>query len=453
MASDKKRTTAMDGCANKKQRRDDGQTAAGEEKQLEPLVIPPSQITLYRDALQSVFKFLSLRDLCHAMCVARSWHAAVGHMPCAGFQVCCTMERLVRLCSSSLSKHVAGLSATQPLDRTFASLTLRMPQLTSQGCTVLQAAATNVSLPHKLETLMLNLRRLSAAHIDAIIKGASQLQALVTLKIVLPSFLPTISFAPLASVALLRELQLNLASPSQPTEAQVDQLRALPHLRRMAVESLSSQSLSRLLRTPHNLRWQEVHTVQPVDAIASAALSTLPSLQDLTAWRCTDIGFLAHLVQLHTLNLFLEPSPWPATITADALIDGLSSCSQLTDLVLTAPFNCKHLCVLLPRLPLLTALWLWRMCELESLECLSSGPLVHRLRSLRLFGCNHASLHSIELLHLHELHALEELSKMVLGLFTPPSKLIPTLKKFEYTPSVRTVGAGGMDLNTNSTTS
>lgn len=209
----------------------------------------------------------------------------------------------------------------------------------------------------------------------------------------------------------------------------------------MAVEHLSSQSLAQLLRTPHGLRWQEIHAVKQVGAVASAAISSLPTLTTLITQFCGDIGFLTHLVQLRTLDLHLDPD---ATISPDAVVAGLSRCTQLTDLTITAPLNNKHLSVMLPCLPLLTKLCFFIMRELESLECLSSGLIVARLRSLRLYQCTHAALHSSELKHVYALTCLEDLtidesfagepfSELELWLHTPPSKLMPLLKSFDYT--------------------
>ena len=401
---------------------------------------------LYQHALDSVFDFLSLDDLSRVMAVSPSWWEAIRAMPCARLVTSCSLSRLVPLCSSTLSKHVHRVVDAAKSELTCEALyivALRMPQLISLQCSILPSQATKLILPHKLETLDLDLRNLTEAPINAIIKGISQLKALVTLRLRLPSLLPAISFAPLAAVESLQDLELVASTVSQPTDAHVDQLRSLPRLRRMAVDKLSNQSLTRLLRTPHSLAWVEIATVDPVDAVASAALAALSSLQVLTAGQCTDIGFLTQLVQLRSLSLHMQ-HPWPAAITADAVIDGLSCCTQLVELILTAPLNCKHLRVLLPRLPLLVVLWLWHMRELESLECFSSGPIGTQLRALKISHCNNAGLHSSELKHLTGLKALEELvlgrsfvealTPLELFFLTPPITVMPQLKQLVYTP-------------------
>ena len=452
MAGGKKRSKSKAGCSNKKkQRRDDEKIAAAAEEEEKqplfappPLVIPPSPIVrLYQDALQSVFKFLNLRELSRVMRTSRSWHAAVVQMPSAGFSVTCKPVRFRRLCSSVLSKHVSGLSGTAELRfKAVSTLALSMPQLTSLNCSVFPSLPNEViRLPHRLQTLDLNLGKHTAAGINAIIKGVCPLKAMTKLKLTFQAVTPAINFEPLAAVESLQHLHLDVTSSvSELSDAQVEQLRALPRLHWMAVENLSSLSLSRLLRTPHDLQWQQIQSVTTVDAVASAALSGLPTLHSLFTESCEDIGFLTHLVQLRALDL--NTLDWPETVTADAVVGGLSCCTQLTDLTLAAPLNGHHLSVLLPRLPRLTALRLLFMDELESLECLSSDPIVHQLRSLQLTCCQ--NLDSVELLHVHRLKVLESLSisqsfldplgNLEIHLFTPPSILIPTLKKFEYEP-------------------
>ena len=272
--------------------------ASAEEKQGSPVA------QLYQHALESVFGFLSLHDLSRVMAVSRAWCEVVRAMPCAQLVTTCSMPRLVPLCASTLSKHIVEFGEVESVTSELScealyTVALRLPQLCVLICTILPTEVSMVILPHKLVTLDLDLSKITGAGINAIIKGISQLKALVTLVLVLPSFLPAISFAPLAIVVSLQDLSLLLDTRSEPTDAQVDNLRVLSYLHLMHVHLLSTQSLARLLRTPHELRWQEIGSVGPVDAVASAALVALPSLQKLFAWDCTDIGFLSHLMAAH----------------------------------------------------------------------------------------------------------------------------------------------------------
>lgn len=89
------------------------------------------------------------------------------------------------------------------------------------------------------------------------------------------------SFAPLAAAANLRELNIERIIAPNMCQQQLDQLRTLPHLRKMNVRRLAADSLVYLLRAPHFLQWQELHEVYDVGDEVVVALSTLPTLTSL----------------------------------------------------------------------------------------------------------------------------------------------------------------------------
>jgi len=96
-------------------------------------------------------------------------------------------------------------------------------------------------------------------------------------------------------------------------------------------------------------------------------------------------------------------------------------------------------------MPLLTSLRLTDVTAVDSLRFLSSGPITRSLKELVLWWF-YPRLPLRELAHVHALSALTSLAlksvfrrspeSYTLRLYTPPSLLLPSLRQFEYDPSV-----------------
>jgi len=113
------------------------------------------------------------------------------------------------------------------------------------------------------------------------------------------------------------------------SDAQVAELRALPLLRKLEVQPMSTSLLRRLLAQPHELQWQQIALPEQLDDEVAALLPQLPSLSALdendTA-TCSDFDFLRRLPNLADVHVaFREPS---AAARIDSLMSGLQCCSH-----------------------------------------------------------------------------------------------------------------------------
>ena len=299
-------------------------------------------------------------------------------------------------------------------------------------------------LGESLESLTLHLKG-NAEHASAIndaIVTISQSPALEKLDLSLPSFFPAVSFAPLAVAPRLRVFRCWAVDCGQPTHPQIDELRMLPNdMHRLDLPNLGRDSLLYLLRSPHSLRWQEIHAVRDIDDEVSAALSTLPTLTLLrTYWECRSVSFLPALKQLRSLQLTMGSA---VRLAAD-LAAALSRCSQLTQLALCAQdVTSQHLSQALLHLPQLRELRLVECSALTSLSFLSQCiHLSHSLQLLLLSGSD-APAHPDEIRHVLTLKSLtllnidqffvEPLAPLLVQQLTPPSLLLPKLEQFRFT--------------------
>lgn len=227
------------------------------------------------------------------------------------------------------------------------------------------------------------------------------------------------------------------------TDAQVEQLRALPHLTQLS-SCLSTIQLCRFLRTPHTLRWQSLmdYPVE-VNAELSLLLPSLPSLALLSVNLLADCSpvFFSRLTNLVELALQLDDFTDPAAL--DSLASSLQTCTQITDLSLFhGLLTADQMSVMLSQCTDLCALHLSDASELDSLRFLSSGSIPRTLTSLTLEMCKHLPL--VELQHVHALQSLERLcvyysfaEKMdehTLAPYQPPSLLLPNLRTLKYYP-------------------
>ena len=391
-----------------------GPDEAEEEQREEAAAAQPPVTRLYKHALESIFAFLSLADLSRVLSVARSWSSAVSSMRCtdAVVESLPAGRSLLTLSASRLARHIGtlgslnnGIALSQESSH---SAGLRMSGLKSLFYKLSPLPDAPLILPPSLTRLRIDVSSASAAEVDVAIAAASRLPSLASLELQLhlSQLSPLVSFAPLRCSALQN---LGLLGWTTLTQAQADDLRALPHLTSL-FHWLDRPKLQMLLRAPHPLQWQKLRVDGPLDAELTGLLVSLPLLSVLVVADCENVSFLQSLPNLHTLAFykFAHRKPLPSP---EQTIQGIGQCAQLTSLnMANSPLTSAHMSALLERMPALSKLKLANMTSLESLSFLSSEPLQRSLTSLTLADCHHATLLTVELRHIFALQQLTHLT-------------------------------------------
>jgi hypothetical protein len=256
---------------------------------------------------------------------------------------------------------------------------------------------------------------------------------------------------PLVTAPALRSLELHLPSAVFESPAAVDALRSMPLLRSLSFDP-SAESFARLLQPPHQLRLESLWTGAPFTAEFGEAIVQLPALTDLDfSLGSLHTDFLRQLPNLR--QLYLSSLECPISADTDGVMNSLHSLVGLLELHLILggrfplPITADHLTTCLPHMPRLTGLQLSYPTALDSLRFLSSGPITHSLKKLQLSRYEpRLPLH--ELRHVHELSALTELclwsvfdralDEYTQSLYTPPSRLMPSLLEFVHSWEAQT---------------
>jgi hypothetical protein len=209
------------------------------------------------------------------------------------------------------------------------------------------------------------------------------------------------------------------------------------------VRPTSTSLLRRLLALPHDLQWQEILLLGPLDDEDAALLPRLPSLTELSltahAQLLDSLDFLPRLPNLVSIHCFYCDG-LVAQLTA-----ALQHCTNVTELALDCydDITAAHLADLLPRLPRLQSLLLLDL-TVDSLSFLAQAPLTSQLSRLILSYCT--KLPVAELRHVHSLLGLRELDICrsfvepmdpdcdELMALRPPSAALPLLESFSFTP-------------------
>ena len=426
--------------------------SAGDDAAAAESTGPPSAAVLYRHALEAIFGFLNQRELVKVLQVSKDWLAAVKSMASLGLTVRRPSVLLRVIAESTVGRHVAQLGA----DEIHISITLGllsvvarlMPQLRGLSCDLkLTPAQALLTFPPGLRELHLRITDgPTAADINAALRVVSRLPLLEGFILHLNDFDEQISFAPLSSLPLLRHLSI-LSPPHRPefSDAQVAELRALTLLQRLDVRPMSTPLLRRLLKQPHDLQWRRM--ILP-DDLSDAVVALLPQLPTLTgfgavfgnatsAMSCSNFDFLRQLPQLTHVGFRISEPSTAARI--DSLMAALPCCSQIEFLTISTDISAAHLSELLPRLPQLRTFCLGNS-RAETLSFLAQPPMTRQLAVLRLISCSRLPL--TELRHVHALRGLEDLlllasfdepmDSLCQSLHTPPSALMPQLKKFFF---------------------
>jgi hypothetical protein len=152
-----------------------------------------SRNPLYRDALGSVFSFLSLRELAASLSVSREWSAAVQSMRPAMLPADITAANIPALMSSRLRRHVCELGQLDEdadpklclSSNDLSALSHALPQLLSLNAAV-QPSDVPVLFPSRLQRLDLRVsQRPSIQQVltTEILASIDQLQQLHTLRL------------------------------------------------------------------------------------------------------------------------------------------------------------------------------------------------------------------------------------------------------------------------------
>ena len=397
----------------------------------------PPVARLYRHALESIFGFLSLQELSKVLSVSRSWVTAVGSM--RSLDASCSASRwLLDVCLSRLARHVGTLGSEDDpveLSREFLYIAAtRMIGLHTLYYNAPSPFALPPLFPPTLTLLDVSLPNVTATEVNSFISSVSYLRWLRSLALDSSVADFDVSFAPLARLAHLQELQF-IADELSPK--QIYELRALPHLTSLEY-SLMNEELGLMLRPPHQLQWQKL---QIFDADEEAPLLTsLSSLTDLTIHRWKKLTVLQHAATCSNLRALMLADFQRSTpaLRPKQLIAGVGQCTRLTSLTISnSSLSVAHASALLSCMPAVSELTLCNMDRLESLSFLSSDPLRRSLTSLVLKDCRHAALLTIELRHIFALQQLthltiqrcfaEKLCSFVLNELKAPSARLPKL--------------------------
>ena len=426
-----------------------GDAAAERDGRSDGTVTTTSAVILHRHALESVFAFLDQTELVLALRVSRGWLAAVKSMARLRLTVGKPAAPLRVVCKSAMGRHVFVLGGEVNDQRVPLSadslfiLADRMGQLVELNCELAPPPpAEPLIFPAKLRRLRIIFPHTTdAAQINTVIAAVGRLLLLEELGVTQLRMDPLLSFAPLAALPLLRHLDIRaLSGPDEFSDAQVDQLRALPKLQQIDVP-MTTPLLRRLLRQPHQLQWQQISLPDWLDDEAAALLPQLPSLTALTgAGRCARFDWLRGLPNLTNVSLSFLPVAG-ASEHAESLVAGLQHCTNIEILHLEyfADLTVAQLADLLPRLPRLRDLSLDEL-SIDSLSFLAQPPLTSQLSRLELWACR--QLPPAELRHVHALRGLKTLELFMSfvaplddycqSLYTPPSLLLPLLEEFTY---------------------
>ena len=414
---------------------------------------PPPTARLHLDALESIFALLSQRDLAVALQVSRGWLSAVRSMASLELEVGRPAAPLFVVAASAMGRHISALgsfcdgdsddapSGVMDGDARF-SLAHLMPRLRSLACVLpLPPWPVPLRFPAALRRLDVDLRvsaAVTAAHVNTALRAIGRLPLLESLTILLPALDPQVSFVPLAALSRLRVLDIHSEdAETKLSDAQENELRALPQLQALLLPLMTIDSLRRLLRQPHTLQWQQISFPNPVDDEFAALLPQLPSFTNLHAIAsCTHFEWLRGMANLRHVSLWMDSADCGSSLAA-----GLECCSNIEILSLEEcpDLTSAHLTDLLPRLPRLRSLELSHL-SIDSLSFVAEPPLTDRLSSLCLENC--AQLPLVELRHVHALRGLKTLrlhcsftarmDDYSQSLYEPPSLLLPQLELFEY---------------------
>jgi hypothetical protein len=414
---------------------------------------------LYRHALESIFSFCSLEELTMLLRVSKEWATAVNSMHPLDARVPWTCRqndsRLLRFCMSPLPRHVGTARLWQfPMSPSLLyNLTLRMTNLQELDCHF-EGSWSPLVFPARLRELTLRFQAASDYNEPFSNKQHRELDEAIVAIAALPQLeelslnaykARSCCLTPLVTAPALHSLTLNLPSDVFDSPAAIDALRRMPHLRSLSFDP-SAESFTRMLQSPHAMKLEALRIESPFTAEFGKAIVRLPALTDLDfPLGSLHTDFLRQMPNLRCLQLLFYPDLVVALDT-DRIMHSLHSLTGLTELRIEEcnnhlRYTADHLTTCLSHMPWLTGLHLSYPTALDSLRFLSSGPITRSLKTLHLTGFR-TRLPLAELLYVHELSSLTELTlyrvfdraldEYTQSLYTPPSRLMPSLLEFVH---------------------
>jgi len=390
---------------------------------------------LYAHALESIFGFLSLKDLGAATRTSRSWSAAVQSMR----GISASLKSLPKLIASSrLARHIGTLGSQNKPIRFRSNEQMSSVGLYMSGLRTLhyEMSPWVPNFPPSLTHLDVVPRNEGAEYSEdeqtsIIVRAASRIPNLVTLYLPDSIMSDAMSFAPLYRSEKLITLGLGVTIGSCLSQKQADELRAIPNLTRLDM-SLGALDVSRLFYAPHRLQWTGLDFSGHLDTNSIALLASLPDLVRLYMHGNDNLFFLRSLPRLVRVTLSAFSPRRDQHLFAE-----IGQCTQLTNLdIWNSSLTSSELTELLVHLPALLKLHLFSMANLESLSFLSSNP-THKLTHLTLGRCKHPQLRAKEMRHICSLQQLvylhikdcfsEKLDSFTLSEFEVPSARLPNL--------------------------
>jgi hypothetical protein len=373
-----------------------------------------------RDVLGHALSFLTLSELHHANAVARTWAAAVCHMPplngrkpnvLLGRFVMTAEEYRERASSVLMRRHVAHLELnvsfstpllpadTEPFDYPPNLLSLRIKserwKADARNVAALQTLLNGVRGCARLETLFLR------CSIDGAAMAAVDLQPLLGLQ------------------RRLKELHWHgIPSTCILSPAQIDVVRQLHSLTEFTCQgnNMPDESFRLLMRAPFPLPLAELPIDSFSDRSVQAITSTLPAIEEFSpsTMQTSNLTFLQFLPSIRTLKLRWR-YPAVGSPPASDLVAGVRHCSRVTELDLCqgpSDFAASHLASTLQATPLLEKLTIRTAPQLVSLAPFAeAGPHQSRLTWLVLLQCSvDCSMPPTEVKHLYSLTALKTLN-------------------------------------------
>jgi hypothetical protein len=422
---------------------------------------PASVELLYKNALQSIFKFLRLPELHSAISVCKSWKAAVISTKCIPPFLPRQLRRstLLAISASGLARHIPSIvvnfmSVEERLNQEEMSIIAEnMPHLRKLLCNVqLSSPLARVVFPKYLDEMSVYFSlphvfsAADVASINAAIVSIASLAQLRVLSITLPGMHEGISLEPLSHMHCLRDLSVRKEGPMGFCEVHVDQLRKLAQLEVLGFISTVDR-YARLLAPPHQLQLQELDADFSWSDEFVTLLPLIPSLMKLwcAELACRDFSFLGGLPNLTSisLNLNVREAPQPtAEIVAGLSLKSLGSVTEVS--LFGGELCCADLTCILSGKHALLKLELMDFTQLESLAFLAEVPsLAVSLGEFSCMDCMHAQLSPTDLRYLLQLKALRTLEivrsfncaldPFTRAHFTPVSHgQLPALKEFKY---------------------
>jgi hypothetical protein len=412
----------------------------------------PAVSMLYKHALESIFKFLTLPELNGMLSVNWSWQAAVMSMKSLEREIELTRRDVLPISISRLARHITALDSSFFPDNVLDAedlciLAQGLPHLQALQCDLrMSRGRTAFSFPKHLLQLSLKLlpvqvEAVTAADVtkmNAVIAAVSLLSRIRKIYFNIYHVLEPVSLAPLARTMSLRDLTFN-PEASGISDEQIDQLRGMHQLERLDIRVSEAHRYARLLATPHNLLLKEL-AIWDYNDDCVVLLPLLPSLTKLrfSSLNFDSFDFLRGLPNVRSIIWNLRCCAPPVA----ALVDGLKLLLSVTEVRLqAAKLDGAQLTEALSGMSTLKILHLREFKHLQSLTVFSAVPsLAGSLEDLCLYDCKQLSISELQhIFKLKELQAFQlrdcfhdGLTQTILTSFTPPVAELPALKRFYH---------------------